>query len=84
MFKRVALGSLTHSRLAAIEDVNARELLAIVALAIFVIWIGLYPSPFINLMHVSVEHLLQQVEGGVLLGGIPEGVLEGVHGGTAP
>ena len=62
MFKRVALGQITNTKLVAIEDVNARELLAIISLAVFVIWIGLYPGPFINLMHVSVEHLLQQTE----------------------
>ncbi len=60
MFRRVALGTITNSALTEIEDVNARELLAIISLAVFVIWIGLYPMPFIDLMHVSVEHLLQQ------------------------
>ena len=60
MFKNVALGTVTNTNLTNIEDVNARELLAIISLAFFVIWIGLYPSPFLNLMHVSVEHLLLQ------------------------
>ena len=63
MFKSVALGAVSNIKLSHIEDVNARELVAIVSLAIFVIWIGFHPMPFLNLMHVSVEHLLQQVEG---------------------
>jgi len=73
MFKRVALGAVTNINLSHIEDVNARELVAIVSLAIFVIWVGLYPLPFLNLMHVSVEHLLQQAEGvqGGLQGIVP-------------
>jgi NADH-quinone oxidoreductase subunit M len=62
MFKRVALGTVTNNKLKGIRDINARELLAIVSLAVFVIWIGLYPLPFLNLMHASVEHLLLQVE----------------------
>jgi NADH-quinone oxidoreductase subunit M len=63
MFKSVALGAVSNINLSHIKDVNARELVAIVSLAIFVIWVGFYPMPFLNLMHASVEHLLQQVEG---------------------
>ncbi len=60
MYKRMALGPVA-SGLKEIRDINARELLAIASLALFVIWIGFYPLPFLNLIHASVEHLLQQL-----------------------
>jgi NADH-quinone oxidoreductase subunit M len=60
MYRNVALGPLTNTRLANIVDINGRELLAIVPLAVFIFWIGLYPLPFLEVMHMSVEHLLQQ------------------------
>ncbi len=60
MFKRVALGEITNSKLRDLKDINPREFTAIIPLAIFVIWIGFYPSPFLKIMHSSVENLLQQ------------------------
>ena len=46
-----------------IRDVNARELAAILPLAVFVLWVGLYPKPFLDIIDASVEHLLAQVHG---------------------
>ena len=58
MYRRVALGPAVHEDL---WDVNPRELAAILPLALFVFWVGLYPKPFLDILHVSVEHLLAQV-----------------------
>lgn len=60
MFRQVVLGEVTNKRLLDSWDLDSRELVAILSLAIFVIWIGFYPAPFLGLMQVSVEHLLQQ------------------------
>jgi NADH-quinone oxidoreductase subunit M len=43
--------------------VNARELVAILPLAVFVLWVGLYPKPFLAIIDPSVKHLLAQVHG---------------------
>lgn len=63
MFRRVALGPASVGRRYEIWDVNRREMAAILPLVVFVFWVGLYPKPFLNIVHVSVEHLLQQVHG---------------------
>ena len=42
---------------------NARELAAILPLAVFVLWVGLYPKPFLGIIDASVKHLLAQVHG---------------------
>ncbi|MEN8257849.1 MAG: NADH-quinone oxidoreductase subunit M [Thermodesulfobacteriota bacterium] len=44
-----------------ISDLNFRETVTLVPLLIFVFWIGLAPEPFMNVMHTSVEFLLNQV-----------------------
>ena len=45
-----------------IWDVDRRELAAILPLAVFVLWVGSI-LPFLDIIHASVEHLLQQVHG---------------------
>jgi len=62
MFKRVALGEPEGEHLKEIWDIDGRELTAILVLVVFIFWVGLYPSPFLNIMHVSVEHLLHQMQ----------------------
>ena len=42
---------------------SGRELAAILPLAVFVLWVGLYPKPFLNIIDASVKHLLEQVHG---------------------
>ena len=63
MFRRVALGPNTVGQRYRVWDLGPRELAAILPLAVFVFWVGLYPKPFLNIIHVSVEHLLVQVHG---------------------
>ena len=60
MYKRVAIGKV-NEHVKEAWDINAREIVAMAALVIFVIWIGLYPKPFLNILHASSEHLLQQL-----------------------
>jgi NADH-quinone oxidoreductase subunit M len=45
-----------------ISDLNFRECLTLAPLILFVFWIGLAPEPFMEVMRVSVTHLLGQVE----------------------
>ncbi|PTM96246.1 NADH-quinone oxidoreductase subunit M [Mycoplana dimorpha] len=63
MYGRVSLGPVSAAGLSKIRDVNAREMAAIVPLAIFVLWVGLYPKPFLSIIDASVRHLLVQVHG---------------------
>jgi NADH-quinone oxidoreductase subunit M len=61
MYRKVALGPASVGLRFEIRDVNARELVAILPLALFVLWVGLYPKPFLEIIDASVKHLLTQV-----------------------
>lgn len=64
MYRKVALGPASVGTRFKIHDVNARELAAILPLAVLVLWGGLYPKPFLGIIDASVKHLLMQVYGG--------------------
>lgn len=61
MYGKVALGPASVGARLTIRDVNAREMVAILPLAVFVLWVGLYPKPFLNVIDASVQHLLTHV-----------------------
>ena len=44
-----------------LKDINAREFLIMVLLAVSVLFMGLYPKPFTDVMDASVSQLLQHV-----------------------
>jgi len=44
-----------------LADLNVREIVTLAPLLCFVFWIGLAPEPFLNVMHTSVDYLIQQV-----------------------
>jgi NADH-quinone oxidoreductase subunit M len=43
-------------------DLNLREIIYLAPLALFVLWIGFAPGPFLNVMHATVSHLMEQVQ----------------------
>jgi NADH-quinone oxidoreductase subunit M len=63
MVQRVAFGAITRTENSRLVDLNMRELATLVPLVILVFWIGFYPGPFLDVMHSSVNHLVQQVHG---------------------
>jgi len=61
MFKRVYLGPVANKEVQALKDINSREFLALALLAIAVLYMGLYPKPFTDVMSTSVADLLKHV-----------------------
>jgi NADH-quinone oxidoreductase subunit M len=45
----------------ALKDIDGREFLMLGLLAAAVLWMGLYPKPFTDVMQVSVVELLRHV-----------------------
>ena len=61
MYKRVIFGAVANEHVAALKDIGAREFLVLGLLALAVLGMGLYPLPFTEVMHASVNDLLQHL-----------------------
>ena len=61
MYKRVIFGDVANENVAELKDVNAREFLVLAILAVAVLGMGLYPKPFTDVMHQSVNDLIWHV-----------------------
>jgi len=61
MYKRVIYGEVANAHVAALKDLSRREFWLLGTLAGLVLLMGLWPKPFIDVMHVSVVDLLAQV-----------------------
>ena len=66
MYKRVVFGAVANSHVAELQDINAREFLFLAILALCVLGMGLWPYPFTEVMHASVNDLLRHVAAGKL------------------
>ncbi|MEQ9200927.1 MAG: proton-conducting transporter membrane subunit, partial [Rhodospirillales bacterium] len=58
LFRRVVFGKLTKDDLKSILDLTPREIAIFLPLVILTIWMGVYPSTFLDPMHASVDNLL--------------------------
>ena len=61
MTKRVIFGEVANDRVAALTDINSREFAILAVMAIMVLYMGIHPKPFTDVMHVSVQALLDHV-----------------------
>ena len=61
MYKRVVFGKIANKHVAELTDINGREFAFLAILAFCVLAMGLYPFPFTEVMHASVNELLRHV-----------------------
>jgi NADH-quinone oxidoreductase subunit M len=61
MYKRVIFGAVANDQVKALTDLNPREFAVLAALALAVLFMGVYPRPFTEVMHASVNQLLKHV-----------------------
>ncbi|MGE4370589.1 MAG: NADH-quinone oxidoreductase subunit M [Burkholderiaceae bacterium] len=61
MVKRVAFGDVANDNVRGMSDLSGREFLIMGIMAIAVLYMGIHPKPFTDVMHVSVDALLQHV-----------------------
>jgi NADH-quinone oxidoreductase subunit M len=61
MVKRVYFGDVANDHVKELTDINGREFVMLAILAAAVLWMGLQPKPFTDVMQVSVTELLKHV-----------------------
>jgi NADH-quinone oxidoreductase subunit M len=65
-YERSMLGPLGKAVKDSIPDLQPRELLIATALSVMILWIGLYPAPFLRMMNGSVQALVDRLERGAV------------------
>jgi NADH-quinone oxidoreductase subunit M len=68
MFQKLFLGPVDKEENRVLLDMNPREIVTLVPLLILIFWIGLYPSPFFNLMEASVAKLVENIQVAAMAG----------------
>lgn len=61
MVKRVAFGPVANDEVNKLQDINGREFLVLGLMAVMVLYMGIHPKPFTDVMHVSVQALLDHI-----------------------
>jgi NADH-quinone oxidoreductase subunit M len=61
MFKRVYLGPVANDDVRQLTDINSREFLMLGLLAVAVLYMGIHPKPFTDIMDASVAGFLKHV-----------------------
>jgi NADH-quinone oxidoreductase subunit M len=64
MFRRVMFGPVENDENRKLIDLDLREKLVMVAIVIPIVWIGIYPEPFLRRIEPSVIELIEHVERG--------------------
>jgi len=61
MVKRVVFGEIANDNVRALTDINKREILFLSILAIAVLGLGLWPDPLVDVMHATIDNLLNHI-----------------------
>ncbi|HHM05792.1 MAG TPA: NADH-quinone oxidoreductase subunit M [Gammaproteobacteria bacterium] len=61
LVKRVVFGEVKNEGVATMKDLNGRELTVLGSLAALVLLVGIWPAPVVDVLHASVDNLLQHV-----------------------
>ncbi|MCU0840619.1 MAG: NADH-quinone oxidoreductase subunit M [Thiobacillaceae bacterium] len=61
MYKRVVFGPVANEQVAKLQDIDGREFIVLAILAVCVLAMGIYPLPVTEVMHASVNNLLDHV-----------------------
>ena len=60
MYKRVVMGDLIKDTVRSMGDVSKREFMMFVPLILLTLWVGFYPVPVLDLLHATIENLVEQ------------------------
>ncbi len=66
LYRRVIFGALTKEDLKSILDLDRREIAVFAPLVVVVLWMGIYPNSFLDVMHASVDKLMIQAQPGAV------------------
>jgi NADH-quinone oxidoreductase subunit M len=75
LYRRVIFGRLVREELKGMLDLAPREILVFAPLILVVLWMGVYPAPFLRVMDASVANLVEQHHAALARAGTPSSVV---------
>ena len=66
LYRRLIFGKLERTELQAMLDLNPREIAVFAPLVVLVLWMGIYPSSFLDPIQMSVQNLVDQHQAAML------------------
>jgi NADH-quinone oxidoreductase subunit M len=73
MYQRVMFGPVTNPKNRGLRDLSPREFWTLAPVIALIIWIGVYPNPFLRKLDVSVADLMERVNAHTLASGARPG-----------
>jgi NADH-quinone oxidoreductase subunit M len=73
LYRRIIFGELVKSELKNILDLNIREKVVFAPLVLLVLWMGIYPAAFTNVMSASVDKLVEDYRSDLKAAGLVPG-----------
>ena len=68
MYQRIFFGEVKNPKMNALPDMNKREIFILASIFLFIVWIGIYPSTFLNVSAKSTQTIIEQVVPNKILG----------------
>jgi NADH-quinone oxidoreductase subunit M len=65
-YERAMFGPLSKTVKESIGDLHFREVVIAMSLSVMILWIGLYPAPFLRMMNGSVQALVDRLDRGTV------------------
>ena len=62
LYRRVIFGELTKEDLKTMTDLSRREIAVFAPLVAATLWMGIWPEPFLDVMHASVANLIENYQ----------------------
>ncbi len=61
-YQKVFWGKITNKANEELKDLSPREIIVMIPILIMIVWIGVYPKPFLNIIHNATESYIQYVK----------------------
>ena len=71
MYQRVVFGAVTNDANRGLKDLTGREIALLVPILVFIVWIGVYPSTFLDVSAATVKQLVGAAKPGVTYTELP-------------
>ena len=62
MWQRVMFGTNDNPENQKLKDLSFRELAIVVPIVLFIVWIGIYPKPFLGISENATKKIVDKIE----------------------